>query len=371
MFKEIKEIYRFLKKTPSNSKDIVFYSEHDGYYPNFEGVINYLTKDKDLQISYITSSAKDPILNTDNKNINPFYINKLFSLFMRLVDSKVFVMTLADLDQAYVKRSLNSVHYVYIFHALVSTHMMYRYGALDHYDSILCVGPHQIREIRKQEELYDLKPKKLVEAGYYRLERIYEAYKNRQQENSKKTILIAPSWGKDNILESCGLELIAALLKNDYKVIVRPHPESIKTAPDLIKKIEREFSSDDDFRIEKSIASDESMLEADVLICDCSGISLEYAFGTERPVLFIDVPVKIKNDKFRELEIEPLELQLRPKIGKLISVDKVPEVSKYVQELIESKDEYGNKLIELRSKLFYNFGNSSEVSGDYIVGLLR
>ena len=77
---------------------------------------------------------------------------------------------------------------MYLFHALVSTHMMYRYGAFDHYDSILCVGPHQVAEIRKHEEINKLSPKRLIEAGYYRLERIYQSYQKYLQNKSSSTL---------------------------------------------------------------------------------------------------------------------------------------------------------------------------------------
>ncbi len=52
------------------------------------------------------------------------------------------------------------------------------------------------------------------------------------------------------------------------------------------------------------MTTDDSLLRADVLICDISGIALEYVFGTERPVLFLDVPLKIHNPRFKELEKE-------------------------------------------------------------------
>jgi len=374
IFKEIASFYKFFLKTPKDKKAVVFYSEHDGYYPNFEGLINELINNYNQDICYITSSIKDPILKNENSKIKVFYINKLLPFFMAYVKCKVFIMTLADLNQFYLKRSIHPVHYVYVFHALVSTNMMYRYGAFDYYDSILCVGEHQIEEIRKNEKINNLKPKKLIEAGYYRLERIYSAYQKylkNKKETHKKIILIAPSWGKDNVLESCGECLIDVLLKKDYNVIVRPHPEAVKRAPELLNSFDDKFSANNNFKLERSVAGDESLLKADVLISDCSGVALEYAFGTERPVLSLDVPKKIKNSRYEELGIEPIELSLREKIGVVVSPKELNTIPQVIEKLINEKNKYKEIIYELREKNIYNFNNSSKVEAQYIIDLIK
>ena len=71
------------------------------------------------------------------------------------------------------------------------------------------------------------------------------------------------------------------------------------------------------------MATDDSLLKADVLISDCSGVTLEYACGTERPVIFLEVPYKIKNERYEELGMEPLELSLMTKIGQKVPPGKL------------------------------------------------
>jgi len=175
LIKEMADFHRFFWRTPKAEKSIVFYAEHGGYYSYFEGLIEKLISGHNRNLCYVTSDPDDPILQETQSRIRTFYVNKLLSLFMAHINCKVFVMTLTDLNQFHLKRSINPVHYIYAFHALVSTHMVYRYGAFDYYDSILCCGPHQAQEIRRHEELSGLPVKCIIEAGYYRLERIYEA----------------------------------------------------------------------------------------------------------------------------------------------------------------------------------------------------
>ncbi len=377
-FHELRDFYRFFWQLPLQRKELVIYSENGNYNPAFEGIIHQLTLVYQQPLSYITSRRDDHLFLCKNPAITSFYFDKLLPFFMLFVNCKVFLMTLTDLQQFHLKRSLNPVHYVYVFHALVSTHMVYRFGAFDHYDSLLCVGPHHLEEIRKDEQLRNLPAKKLVEAGYYRLERIYRAYQERKAASSrqqavsnKKTILIAPSWGKQHILESCGEPLIEILLKSGYEVIVRPHPETVKRSPELLTALEKKFSSQQNFVLERSVATDDSLLQADLLISDCSGIMLEYAFGTERPVLSIAVPPKVKNEKFNHLGLEPLELQLRKQFGKVISPEEIKNVPGIVAELIAQQGSYLEHIQKLREQWVFHFGKSSEVGAEYVWSLLR
>jgi len=118
-----------------------------------------------------------------------------------------------------------------------------------------------------------------------------------------------------------------------------------------------------------SVATDDSLLQADVLICDCSGVALEYALGTERPVLFLDVPIKIRNQRFRELNIEPLELSLRTKIGKVISPEKLETIHQEVSSLIQNGVSYKENMSELRDRYIYTFLHSCETGAQYIISL--
>lgn len=375
LLKELIDFYRFFCRIPKAEKAITFYSEHRDYYPYFEGLITELTTLHNQSICYITSDSCDPILQSQESGVKPFYLNKLLPLFMAFVNCQVFVMTLTDLNQFHFRRSIKPVHYVYVFHSLVSTHMMYRHGAFDYYDSILCCNSHQIKEIRKHEKANNLPPKTLIKAGYSRLEKLYTEYQEFSPEkpkvSSKGTILIAPSWGEDNILESCGGYLIELLLNASYGVIVRSHPETTKRFPDLLVSLISKFGHDSNFSLETSTVTHNSLLKADVMICDCSGVALEYAFGTERPVLFIDTPVKIKNQRYKELGIRPLELSLRSKIGVLISPKKIDTVPQVISELIANKVDYKKHIVELRKKNVYAFGHSSDIGASYIANLVE
>jgi len=257
------------------------------------------------------------------------------------LEAKALVMTMPDLGTYHIKRAMHpKVNHMYIYHAPASTTMMYRKGAFNNYDTIFCPGPQHKNEIMQTEKIYDLPPKKLVEAGYYLLEKRYQKYHNLEISNvdKQKIVLIAPSWHDENLINVCGNELLQTLLLAGYKVIYRPHPQSLITR-ERKKKIDRliyNFISHKNFVFEDNTLEEKNFFQADVLITDWSSISLEFAWATEKPVIFIDTPKKVFNPEYERIEITPIEVALRNKIGTVIQsseVNKLPIKSNLISVL--------------------------------------
>lgn len=372
-FREVGQCIKYLCRK-SRQKDITFYVEHAGYFPYFEGMLLDLLRTGDVSIAYITSAEDDPILAAP-QGMSVFYVHKLLPYLFLFMNTRVCVMTMPDFDRFHIKKSIRSVgQYVYVFHSLISTHMQYRKGAFDFYTTILCAGPHHVREIREREIKNGLQSKKLIEAGYYRLERVYEAYHRApraRNKDAKICVLLAPSWGKDNILESCGDTVVRILLAAGYEVIVRPHPEVVRRSPDLLSRLKEKFSQFPDFALEMSVRTDDSLLHADILVTDWSGIAFEYALGTERPVLFVDVPKKVHNPAYTELGIEPIEIVLRKNMGAVIELTDLESLPEAITRLIQERGKYQQALCTLREKVVYEFGRSSKKSADALKTLLH
>ena len=264
-----------------DERSIVFYSESSVIlYPYVEEIIREL-QNRDQKICYLTSSKHDPILKNESKNIKVFYIGdseiEKMKFFLRL-KAKVLIMTMPDLGSYHIKRSkIFPVHYIYAFHSMNSIHMEFQKGAFDQFDSVFCVGPYQIQELRATEQLYNLKQKNLVECGYGLFDRLIRlrssfTQQNFLSKNNKKNVLIAPSWGKQNLLESTGIELIKILLDAGYHVTVRPHPMTVKKSSKLIKQIKEKFEKNSDFRLDTNTSSFDQLFSSYALITDWSGI---------------------------------------------------------------------------------------------------
>ena len=166
--------YRRFRKLPRESRAIVFYSESRQDWHHFEPIIERMTGEHGRTVCYLTSDAGDPGLARRDERLLGFFMRKglLRTALFQVVDADVFVLTMMDLGNFELRRSLHPVHYVYLFHSLGSTHMADHANSYDHYDTILCAGPHHLREIRRREELVKLPAKRLVEHGYARLEEL-------------------------------------------------------------------------------------------------------------------------------------------------------------------------------------------------------
>jgi len=382
LFREIK-YYRDFLKIERDKREVVFYAEDKSDYSYFEGLINYLTNQLNLNICYVTSDSCDPMLKLKSKRIRTFYINSLFAFFVPLLDSKLLIMTMPDLHRFHIRRSLCGTHHVYIFHNIGSSFPVIRFGALFYYDTIFSVGPHHLEEIRKQEELYSLPKKNLVNFGYYRVEKAYSIYRDHIQAQLKKEIsptdtsvdkvriLIGPSWGDDSILNFCGEKLIRILLESNYQVTVRPHPMTRKKTPRVLDALNQQFKNSNNYICEENIASLDSVYGSDLLISDWSGFAFEYALGTERPVLFVDVPQKIVNPRYKELGIEPIDVKIRYRIGKVLKVNELERADGIINDILQNKDHYREEIGKARTEFVYNFGNSSQAGANFIASFLR
>ncbi len=368
-FKEFQG-YRAYKKLPKSYKKVVFYSESFQDWHHLKPLLNALLDD-DIAVTYVTSDDKDPGLLKLSKKYRSIYIGKGFFriLFFQFLRAKLLILTMMDLNNFELKRSMHPVHYVYIFHSLTSTHMVDTEKSFDHYDTIFCAGPHQKKEIEIREKNKDLKAKNLVPYGYPRIEKLIQL--SSKPKNEKKVILLAPTWGEQSIINLMGMEICSIILNQGYSLILRPHHETIKRSPQLIDEIENKYSHLETFRLVREMGDSESLLQSDLLICDWSGTAIEYAFGLEKPIIFIDIPPRVRNPNWREIQSEPLEMSIREKVGRVICPSKLDELPSSISQLL-NEDQLSSSLIKsLREEFIYNLSRSEITGREEIKRLLK
>ena len=365
---EWKELKKFEKLT-DKERSIIFYAENEASMNHFRLLISELTEIKNLQICYVTSVKNDPIFSSKNKNILPFYIGDgtTRTKFFLTLKTKILIMDMPDLDRFHIKRSkVYPVHYIYIFHSMFSIHSYLRKGALDNYDTIFCVGEHHKKEIRATEERYGLKEKKLIEYGFGRLDTLMWEKKKFQKTDmkNKNLVLITPTYGENNLLKICGKDLIKILLQEGFTVMLRPHYKILKDSKKLINSIIESFGNNPNFILEEGIIPSEKFHNSKCMISDWSGISLEYAFTFERPVILIDLPKKNLNPNSGDIPMEPIEISIREKIGHVVSpnnLEKIPEIIKNLDN-----DNFSEQIRKIRSELVYNIGKSAKIGAEII-----
>jgi YidC/Oxa1 family membrane protein insertase len=355
--------WRRFKKLPWQWRNIVVYSESGQDWHQFSGLVEQLNGPLGRKTCYVTSDPNDPGLRREHRNFLGIYIPEgwFLTIFFQVNRSDVFVLTMMDLQNLQLKRSLHPVHYVYLFHSMGSTHMVDNENSFDHYESLFCTGPHQVAEIRRREQLKGLIPKHLFDYGHPRLEQVIaegQAYRGSKAADEPATVLIAPTWGETSIFNTCGRELIGVLLEAGYRVIMRPHYQSNRRTPGLIAAVREAYAGHPAFEYIDRMGETDSILRSDILVSDWSAMALEYAWGLEKPVLFIDVPRRIRNPNWQELGIEPIESTIRNQVGEIVSPDALGEVPTVVERLLAEPERFRARMREMRETMVFRLGHS-------------
>lgn len=355
-------------------KQIVFYSEKNGFYKYFKNVIEFILDKTDIVIHYVSGDPNDEVFKMSSDRFQTYYIgeNKFIVLMMKL-EADIMVMTTPDLQTYHIKKSLvqDNIEYIYMDHAMGDVNLSYRKHALDNFNTIFIPNELTEREIRAQEKLYNLPEKNLVRTGYGLIDDMISQYKPSDREGRNvKEILIAPSWQQDNLIDLCIDEILDQILGKGYHVILRPHPQYVRHFEDKLLAIKEKYKDHEDFELQMDFSSNKTVFDADVLMTDWSGIAFEYSFTTLRPTLYINTPMKIMNPDYKEIDIEPFDVAVRDEIGISVDTDKLNTLADAVHRLLNDEVFSEESIAKIREKYLFNIGKSGEVGARYIIGKL-
>ena len=294
----------------------------------------------------------------DDKRVSNYYVSPiLLSYFFNNLKAENMFLTVTDLGNNLLKKTKLIGKYIYYFHSPVSTTKNYTPQAFDNYDVILCNGQFQFDEIRLRESLKKLTKKKLVPTGYFYFDYLTE---NINLQTNCNEILIAPSWNKNmkDAINKDFIELIDIMIKKNYRVIFRPHPEHFKRSKKVLKEIKSKFSNAS-FKFDEDTNNIHTMQRARCLITDSSGIAIEYMIVLRRPVLYLDEYDKVHNTEFEDyLKLSTIDQNIKENFGYLFKKKDFNNINFIIDN---SEKKLKNKLPELDDLInqnFYNFGNS-------------
>lgn len=355
------KIIKFIKK----KNDIVFYVENSYQWFVFEQMINEILKKNKFKILYICGEKNDKSYQLVNLNFQRFYLGKrnILTWVFNNISAKILITSTPDLNIFHLKKTKFINHYIYVQHSLISMHMGYNLEAFNYFDSIFCSTEYQKNEIRKMEIANNLPKKYILEHGYPILERLIKEKNKIYQKKDSKMVLVAPTWSNQvkNLLFN--FEIIKNLLNKNHKVIFRPHPITLLKEKKRIKIFNKKFSKNKNYSFDQEADSCNSILMADYLISDSSGIAIEYILLHKKKVIIIDINKKIKNKLYKKIKLIPIEEIIRNKYAILVKKNNFENISEYlVDKFINFQV---NDLIYFDNKL-----NSARKAYNYITKLL-
>ena len=355
------------------NKHLVFYSESNGFYKYYAGMIEYILKYTNIPIHYITSDPEDQIFAMAEKNdqIKAYYIDMqtLITLMMKM-DADVVAMTMPDLETYQIKRSYvrKDIEYVNLCHGIGSYNLTFRKGAVDHFDTVFLAGKHQVEEIRKQEAVYGLPPKVLLECGYPLLDDMRRDYASSSHEvHEQKMVLIAPSWHTGNIMESCLEGILDEIKDQDYRIIVRPHPQYVRHHGPELDALQLRYKAYPNIEIQTDFTSSSTVFEADIIVSDWSSVAYEFVFTTDKPAIFVNTPMKIMNPEYQKIDTVPFDIWTRNVVGDTVETEHIEEIGPKIRYLLDHSEQYRETIENVTNEYVYHLGDSAEIGARYLI----
>lgn len=338
LFVKLKSHLFTSKKLSKTDSPFVIYSEGKQYWCVFKPILDEFEK-REIPLVYYTSAEDDNVFNEKYKYIKSEFIGKGNNAYFKLAFLKadVCLMTTPHLDVLQLKRSKNVKHYSHILHAITFScgYLLY---ALDYFDSVLCDADFQIPLIREIEKKRNLPPKELPVTGSTYMD-FYEEKKKEIKETPKerKTVLIAPSWGEENLLNKIGTDLLDKLALSPYEIIVRPHPQTMLINKKFIEKLMKKYENNKNISWNFDTDNVLALSKADILISDFSGVMFDYAFLFDRPFIYIDTKFNFEATDIADLDEIPFRYRIAKVIGTQIKAEDVNniDIEKEIEKLLQ------------------------------------
>ena len=362
--------FRTQKDRSKNPHDInaniILHVEGPQYEHLFMPIANELGK-RNIEFSYITQYPRDEQFDKLPNSCTHIEISDGLAGFAVLnkATAKLFLTTTPQLDVLMLKRSPNVEKYVNVLHAPTDSGTLEIY-ALDYFDAILCPGEFMFDEIRKIEKLRNLRPKKLFNTGVLYYDSLAKHVKNDKISADKKTVLVSPSWGKNSLFQKCGIEFLNDLSKS-YNIIVRPHPQTKKSQPELFAKIQEKCSALN-IQLDTAGSPINAMNKSDIMISDFSGIVYDYAFVNEKPVVVFDMNIELEGFEGHYLDKPLWRNKILGDIATVIQHDKIAELKNYIDKTLKIK---ASNLAKVRDAHIPNFSQSATVATDNILEIIQ
>ena len=371
----IRKIYLKLKylspgREKSNDKIIplVIFSDDKRYWQTFEPICRELNE-RGFDMTYLTMSDNDPVLSNGFPHLHAEYIgdgNKAFARLNFLKATMLFATT-PGLDVYQWKRSKDVRYYVHIPHGANDSTTGYRSFGLDYYDAVMLSGQYQEDAMRKLEKLRGLPAKEAVMVGVPYLDKLERRFQESPVLPAHgRTVLVAPTWGTSSLFSRFGEAMISALIKTEYHIILRPHPQSFTADKELMEKLMNAFPNSDQIEWNQDADNFEVLRKSDIMISDYSGVIFDFAFVFDRPVICADT--KMSTDPLDVWWLgKPLwAVDALPRIGPLLTEDKLPQIKELIDMAIEDCS-FTESRHQARDETWAFRGEGAKRAADYLI----
>ena len=358
------------KKENISKAKIIIYGEDKRYYNVFKPIIEELIN-LEIPTIYYSSSYDDKIFEIKSDFLKSEFIgtgNKAYAK-LNFIEADICLMTTPNLDVFQLKRSKGVKKYVHITHssAETSTYCLY---SLDFFDAVFLNGEHQIRDIRELENKRNIIIKDLYVVGNPYLDELSKMKETITKENNnKKTILIAPSWGMNCLFRRFGEKLLDNIVNSDYNIIIRPHPQSLISDKDIIDKFQNRYKYKNNVEWDFNRVNIYSLSKADIMISDFSGVIFDYAFLFEKPVIIPSFTFDKRGTDAIEIDEEVWTFETIPKISFKLDENNFSNISQIIEDSINNET-LKNNILKAKEEAYMYEGQASKRAAQFLKDML-
>lgn len=362
--------------------DLVIFSEGKTYFLTFKGIIEELIARK-IHFTYLSMDVLDPALEIDSEYMHSKYVGEGAIGFSRIEQcaGRILLATTPNIGcPGYPLRRPRGIRLmVHVCHSVCDLTYL-KVGSLDHYDVSFDLGPWMEPRTRIVEKKRNLTPHRCFPIGLPYMDelirehqqvkaRVSEREQDEDKEAPKPCILIAPSWGAKNSLKIFGSKFIDELLRLNYQVILRPHPQSFKFDEKFYEELRERLNKAPNFHYDTAISGTESMSKADLLISDVSGFRFDFAFIYGKPVLTLKVPAQDLSSFEASVIGSVWEEAYEGRLGAVLTQKHGGDILTYVEKLL--KQDFSESDRALYDELIFNHGTSAKAAVDQLIDLNR
>ncbi len=343
------------------------FSDNKRYWNVFKPICDEFERRKTAAV-YMTASPDDPALVEKYEHVKCEFIGEGNKAFAKLnfLKADICLSTTPGLNVYQWRRSRDVNTYVHILHAVDGV-LLYRMFGIDFYDAVLLTGDYQVEEMREIEGMRNNRQKDYAVIGSTYMDEL----KKRLDavgpvHNERKNVLLAPTWGNSGILALYGKRVIDALLKTGYKIIIRPHPQSMISEKPMMDALMKDYPESDDLEWNFDTDNFEVLRRSDVMISDYSGVIFDFTMVFEKPIIYAEYEFDPAPYDAAWIDKPLWRDEIHKELGVPLKEEQFDDL-KSVIDMVINDDKYAKGRSLAREQGWMHIGESAKLAVDYLI----
>ena len=168
------------------------------------------------------------------------------------------------------------------------------------------------------------------------------------------------------ILKKYGEKLLDPLSRTGWRIIVRPHPQSKKSEPEMLERLEERYKDNNNIIWDYERQNIFSLKKADIMISDFSGIIFDYTFLCDKPVMYVAGNMDLRPYDAYDLNKKLWQYEVLEKFGTELNEDQFENIKEVIQSMSDSKELAEQRRIAKETAWMHQ-GKAGKNIADYMI----